>query len=154
MRTALLQSAQSRDKRTLSVLRMAVPLGLMAIGLALAHAQGGPPSHPTIFTGNVTAEDHSDIQNTRVRFESGARTYWHSHAGGQVLVVVEGVGRMQDLGGPVRDLRVADAVYTKPGVAHWHGAAPGHYAVMISAYIGELDWKQEVTEEEYLGKSR
>jgi quercetin dioxygenase-like cupin family protein len=125
---------------------------VLAALAARADADADTAAHAKIFTGNVTAEDHTDIQNTRVRFEAGARTYWHSHAGGQVLVVIEGRGRMQEEGGPIRDMGPGEAIYTKPGRLHWHGAAPDQHAVVISAYVGALDWKQAVTEEEYRGK--
>jgi quercetin dioxygenase-like cupin family protein len=134
---------------------------LLVFAAVFARAQGQtsehaatPTGHEATTTGKVVAEDHTDMQNTRVRFEPGARTYWHSHAGGQVLVVQEGRGRMQEEGGPIREMAPGDAIFTQPGVAHWHGAAPDHYVVLLSAYIGTVNWKQPVTEDEYLGKQK
>lgn len=105
-------------------------------------------------TGTVLPENHDDMQNTRVRFEPGARTNWHSHAGGQVLVVQEGRGRMQQAGGPIREMAPGDAIFTQAGVAHWHGAAPEQSVVLLSFYIGKVTWQQPVNESEYLERSQ
>ncbi|WP_131738372.1 (R)-mandelonitrile lyase [Actinomadura roseirufa] len=59
-----------------------------------------------------------------VRFAPGARTVWHRHPLGQVLVVTEGTGRVQRRGGPVETVQVGDTVQIAPGEWHWHGAAP------------------------------
>ena len=64
------------------------------------------------------------VRVLRVTFSPGARTAWHAHPGGQVLHVVDGVGRVQSAGGPVRQLRAGDTVVAGPGEQHWHGAAP------------------------------
>src|SRR5688572_20857851 len=45
-----------------------------------------------------------------VSFEAGARTAWHTHPRGQVLIVTEGVGRVQHWGGPVQEIRPGDVV--------------------------------------------
>jgi quercetin dioxygenase-like cupin family protein len=123
----------------------------------LAQAQktdSSPTGHESTTTGKVLAQDHEDMQNTRVRFEPGARTHWHSHAGGQVLVVQEGNGRMQQAGGPIREMAPGDAIFTAPGVAHWHGADPNRGVVLLSFYIGKVTWQQPVAESEYLGKPK
>jgi quercetin dioxygenase-like cupin family protein len=59
-----------------------------------------------------------------VRFAPGARTVWHRHPLGQVLVVTEGAGRVQRRGGPVETVRAGDTVHIAPGEWHWHGAVP------------------------------
>ncbi|MFO1151275.1 MAG: cupin domain-containing protein [Alsobacter sp.] len=55
-------------------------------------------------------------------FEPGARTAWHSHPLGQILVVTSGCGRIQLWGGPVEEIRPGDVVWIAPGDKHWHGA--------------------------------
>src|SRR6266550_1433296 len=57
-----------------------------------------------------------------VRYEPGARTYWHSHSGGQMLYVVDGDGWVQTRGEPPRRVRPGDAISFRPGEVHWHGA--------------------------------
>ena len=81
------------------------------------------------FTGLVWIDELATLPGTAVRalrvtFSPGARTAWHAHPGGQVLLVVDGVGRVQSAGGPVRQLRAGDTVLAGPGEQHWHGAAP------------------------------
>ncbi len=50
-----------------------------------------------------------------------ARTNWHRHPLGQLLVVTEGHGLIQDEGGPVRAIAKGDTVWTAPGIMHsWH----------------------------------
>ncbi len=41
---------------------------------------------------------------------------------------------------------------TKPNLLHWHGAAPEQAALQFSVYSGTLEWKDPVTDEQYLGK--
>ena len=60
----------------------------------------------------------------RVIFEPAARTVWHHHPHGQILVATSGVGRVQRQGGPVQALLPGDSVVIAPREVHWHGAAP------------------------------
>ena len=90
--------------------------------------------------------------SVRVRFEPGARSNWHSHASGQLLVVTQGEGRVQNDGGPVRILRPGDVVWTAPGVRHWHGAAPN--AAMTHVALSEggaVTWMEPVADVTYQG---
>ena len=90
---------------------------------------------------------------SRIRFEAGARTNWHLHSTGQLLLVEEGRGRLYEMGaGKVIDVKAGEPVYTKPNVLHWHGAAPDSHAVQFSVYSGTLEWKEAVTDEEYTGR--
>ena len=58
-----------------------------------------------------------------VTFEPRARTAWHTHPLGQVLIVTAGCGRAQREGGPIEEIRPGDVVVFAPGEKHWHGAA-------------------------------
>src|SRR3954452_23388156 len=58
-----------------------------------------------------------------VTFEPGARTAWHTHPLGQVLIVTAGRGRAQCWGGPIEEIQPGDVVWFPPGEKHWHGAA-------------------------------
>ena len=87
------------------------------------------------FTGTVLAgPDHRHRRRrrgslaSRVAFEPGARTAWHTHPLGQTLYVISGVGRVQTKGGPVREIRPGDVVWIPPGEKHWHGGSPDHAA--------------------------
>ncbi|NDU72071.1 cupin domain-containing protein [Actinomadura sp. DSM 109109] len=70
-------------------------------------------------------EDGGRTQVDSVRFAPASRTVWHRHPLGQVLVITEGVGRVQRRGGPVEEVRAGDTVRIAPGEWHWHGAEPG-----------------------------
>jgi quercetin dioxygenase-like cupin family protein len=83
------------------------------------------------------------------RFDPGARTKWHSHAGGQIILVEEGVARTQVKGGPVIELHAGEPTYAPPGAMHWHGAAPDQGGVQYNVGRGMTTWGEEVTEKEY-----
>jgi quercetin dioxygenase-like cupin family protein len=101
------------------------------------------------FTGLVLHEEvfapeaPSRLRASRVTFGPGGRTNWHTHAVGQVLYVLSGVGRYQTLGEEVQVLRPGDTVVIEPGVKHWHGAAPDH--MMAHLALSEANEKGEAT---------
>jgi quercetin dioxygenase-like cupin family protein len=110
---------------------------------------------PPRFTGTSTAMDGKELTIARRRFEPGARTYWHSHDHGQLLLVEQGKMRVQKRGTPVQELGVGGTDYTAPNIVHWHGAAPGQALVQINAgFGGAAKWLEEVTADEYAGKKR
>lgn len=74
----------------------------------------------------VEASDAMPLVVARVAFTPGARTAWHNHPLGQVLLVVAGVGRVQRRGEEVVELRPGDTVAIEPGEDHWHGASENH----------------------------
>jgi quercetin dioxygenase-like cupin family protein len=106
------------------------------------------------FTGTIAVQQTTGMNMSRIRFEAGARTNWHIHTEGQILLIEQGRGRLQELGEPVRELVLGQPVLTKPNLLHWHGAAPDQPALQFSVYGGKLEWKQAVTDEEYQGKKR
>jgi len=90
-----------------------------------------------------------------VTFEPGARTAWHTHPLGQVLIVTMGCGRAQREGGPVEEIRPGDVVSFAPGEKHWHGAAPStamtHIAIQEALDGKAVEWLEKVTDEQYRG---
>lgn len=88
-----------------------------------------------------------------VFFEPKARTNWHSHPGGQLLFITEGMGYYQAKGEPARLLKKGDFVEIPRDVVHWHGAAPysefAHIAVSLNTDDGGAVWSGPVTDEEY-----
>jgi quercetin dioxygenase-like cupin family protein len=82
------------------------------------------------FTGSLIvdplfrAEDPARLDVVSATFEPGARTAWHTHPLGQLLVVTLGCGLTQVEGGPVEEICPGDVAWTPPGVRHWHGATP------------------------------
>src|SRR5437660_616932 len=88
---------------------------------------GGEPGGPNMFAGDVSLYSVSRTAQAAgvavVSFRGGARNHWHIHEGGQVLYVIEGVGRVQSEGGDVVAVEPGDFVIAEPGEKHWHGAA-------------------------------
>ena len=87
-----------------------------------------------------------------VTFEPGARTKWHMHPGGQILLVTEGVGYYQEKGQTKRVLRKGDVVKCPPNLPHWHGASVDTAFVQVAVtnrHLGETVWLHEVSDEEY-----
>lgn len=94
---------------------------------------------------------NSSIGN--VTFEPGARTNWHKHTGGQLLLVLDGEGRYQERGGDIRVLKKGDVVKIAPEIEHWHGAAPDKWFTHISVETNLPDnksiWLDPVSDEDY-----
>jgi quercetin dioxygenase-like cupin family protein len=88
-----------------------------------------------------------------ITFEPGARTAWHSHPLGQVLVVTAGMGWVQREGGPVEEIRPGDVVWIAPGVKHWHGATAttgmSHIAITERLDGRVAEWMEQVSDEQY-----
>ena len=111
------------------------------------------------FTGTVwqdpiiTPQPPMQLNSSRVAFEPGARTAWHTHPLGQTLYVIQGVGRVQAKGGPIREIRAGDTVWIPPGEKHWHGASPNmrmvHIAMQEALDGKHVEWMEYVTDEEY-----
>ncbi len=119
-------------------------------------SQKGPAEY---FTGTVRidplfqANAPSRTSGAYVTFEPCARSAWHTHPLGQLLIVTAGVGRVQRWGGPVEEIRAGDVVWTPPGVKHWHGASPTtamtHLAVQEQLDGKVVEWMEKVTDEQY-----
>lgn len=88
-----------------------------------------------------------------VTFEPGARSAWHTHPLGQVLVVTAGTGWVQQEGGAKQEIRPGDVIWTPPGVKHWHGATAtngmAHIAITEALDGKNVDWLEKVSDEEY-----
>jgi quercetin dioxygenase-like cupin family protein len=107
------------------------------------------------FTGDVwidaVAPPHAEstLNVAAVRFTPGARTAWHSHAGGQTLYVTEGRGLAQSRGQDVVEIRAGDTVWTPDGEEHWHGATHDHFMTHLSLTDAAPTWGDHVTDAEY-----
>jgi 4-carboxymuconolactone decarboxylase len=88
-----------------------------------------------------------------ITFEPGARTAWHSHPLGQILIVTAGSGRVQRWGDPVEEIRQGDVVWIPPGQKHWHGAAPkssmAHIAIVEQLDGKSVEWMEKVSDAQY-----
>jgi quercetin dioxygenase-like cupin family protein len=124
---------------------------LLALLLSTLSAQEQPDPNAN-FTGTVTRlESDIHVRAARIHFEPGARTKWHVHERGQVLLCEEGLARTQVKGHPVQELHPGDTAYVPGGVPHWHGAVAGQSTTLFSVDLnaGQTKWLDAVTEAEY-----
>jgi multiple sugar transport system permease protein len=137
--------ASSEDSQTISITRS----GSQPSGK-------GPAEY---FTGSVRidplfkANDPSRTSVARVTFEPGARTAWHIHPFGQILIVTAGSGWIQQWGGKIEEIREGDVVWIPPGQKHWHGAtattAMTHIAIQGQLDGKTADWMEKVSDDQY-----
>jgi quercetin dioxygenase-like cupin family protein len=121
---------------------------------ATAIQQSATPALPN-FTGTVTSLDASDLRGVRFRYEAGARSYWHVHDGGLVVLVEQGRGRIQLQGQKIQELVPGQPVLLPGGVPHWHGAAPDQGLTWVALTIGrDVRVMGPVSDEDYLGGKR
>ncbi len=105
------------------------------------------------FTGEVWADpvlaptDGVSINN--VFFTPGARTHWHTHERGQILLVLAGHGRVFAQGGEIELIGAGDTVWIAPGERHWHGADASSYMIHVAVSLGAADWQEPVSDEDY-----
>ncbi|HET7036663.1 MAG TPA: cupin domain-containing protein [Thermomicrobiaceae bacterium] len=90
---------------------------------------------PTRLERMLPAQQEGGAALSLVRFRDGAVTNWHTHAGEQVLVIVEGQGRAGSESETL-SFSTGDVVYTPPGQRHWHGAQAGHDMAHLSFTTG------------------
>jgi quercetin dioxygenase-like cupin family protein len=102
--------------------------------------------------GNPTTVDSAAVRTSRLRFPAGSRSNWHSHSGGQLLMIEEGRGRTQVRGGPLLETLPGQPWFTKGGVEHWHGAAPDQDALQLTISEGTAQWLEPVSDEVYKAK--
>ena len=111
------------------------------------------------FTGSVRvdpqfgAPGETPLSAGHVTFEPGARSAWHTHPAGQLLIITSGTGWVQEWNGRKREVKPGDVVWTPPGVKHWHGASAtvgaSHYAIQNSVNGKNVDWMETVSDEDY-----
>jgi quercetin dioxygenase-like cupin family protein len=113
------------------------------------------------FTGTVRvdplfeAPDPARVRGASVTFEPGARSAWHTHPLGQILILTSGFGWVQSEGPPKVELRPGDVVWCPPNERHWHGAtlttAMTHIAIQEALDGKVVEWKEKVSDKQYLG---
>ncbi len=113
----------------------------------------GPVRIDPLFQPKGAPKDSARASAAYVTFEPCARSAWHTHPLGQLLVVTAGVGRVQQWGGSVEEIRAGDVVWPPAGVKHWHGASPTaamtHLAITEVLDGKAMDWMEKVTDAEY-----
>ena len=136
---------QSRDSKSHSSEETIFPKGEL-----------GPATN---FTGNaynfgLVANDST--YNTlvgNVYFEKSARSNWHVHPSGQILIVLDGEGYHQLEGQPRQTMRKGNVIKVPANTRHWHGATENN--ALTQMYIlpktenGIVTWMETVTDEQY-----
>jgi quercetin dioxygenase-like cupin family protein len=101
----------------------------------------------------LARDKNNDFVIGNVSFQAGARTNWHTHPKGQVLLITDGEGLYQEIEKPARQIKKGDVVSIPENIKHWHGAS-AHSSmthIAITNYKGEENvvWLQPVSEQEY-----
>jgi quercetin dioxygenase-like cupin family protein len=116
----------------------------------------GPASHFTGKAYNLGLLPDDSTYHTlvgNVYFERGARSNWHVHPSGQVLIILDGEGYHQLEGGRRQTMKKGDVVKCPPNVKHWHGAT--EKGSLTQMYIlpntekGIVTWLEPVTDAQY-----
>jgi quercetin dioxygenase-like cupin family protein len=118
-----------------------------------------PEQFKTYFTGDTYLNmllqhgNENNIAIAYVTFEPASINNWHAHAGGQVLVCIEGEGWYQEWNKPAQKLLPGDVVAIPKDVKHWHGASKtslfGHLSIETNTNEGRPTWFEAVNQEDY-----
>ena len=123
----------------------------------------GNKGNSKYFTGGVHVNmilggGKGDLKTTMgiVTFEKGARTNWHTHTTGQILLITEGVGYYQERGKAIEEIKEGEVIKIPKDVQHWHGASHqskmrhiAHVPNEDNGENGTTDWLNPVSDEEY-----
>ncbi|PWV62215.1 cupin domain-containing protein [Plasticicumulans acidivorans] len=94
-------------------------------GSGIVPVAAGMMSGPFLIQSLFPSEAEGEMTALRVFAAPGAVSHWHAHPCGQILFVVDGVGRVQREGGEISEVRAGDCIWFAANERHWHGAAPG-----------------------------
>lgn len=157
-------------KKLFLVATLAFSTCLMNVGFAQAEHQvitkngtnAAVQGSESIFTGNVRIDpmfseiDDRAISGAYVTFEPQARSSWHTHPKGQILIVTHGQGLTQEWGKPIQVINPGDVIWCPPGIKHWHGGGYTTSMTHISLCEEEngtnVNWLEKVTDEQYFDK--
>lgn len=120
---------------------------------------GGFNGNATNFDGKVSVKmkfqssDWHNFSGAEVSFEKGARTAWHSHPSGQILLVTKGAIYTGTRDGAVMVAKSGDVIKCPPNLEHWHGAgiesSGAHIALTFEKDGNNGIWKEKLSEQEY-----
>lgn len=109
-----------------------------------------------VFTGKawveryITSDETFGVSISRVGFEPGSRTNWHTHIPGQVLIIESGTAYYQERGKEKVILKAGDIMRCAPGTTHWHGASEDQEMVHLAMTpTREVVWLEAVSDEVY-----
>lgn len=107
------------------------------------------------FSGNVKIDNlfpnnhESKVSMGTVTFDAKAKTAWHTHPKGQILIITSGSGQVQEWGSEVKEVQEGDVVWFPPNIKHWHGASEttsmSHIAIsLIDEKESFVEWLEKV----------
>lgn len=113
------------------------------------------------FTGSARIDpiqlqprEPSSVTSALVTFEPGARTNWHIHPLGQLIIVTSGKGWTCCEDGARVEINAGDTIWCPPGHKHWHGATntTGMSHIVVQEVLDgkNVEWLEPVTDEQYL----
>lgn len=106
-------------------------------------------------SSSINSSEAAALKGATVTFQPGARTLWHTHPLGQLLIVTQGTGWIQAAGEPVRVIHAGDSVWIPPNVRHWHGATRTtgmtHVGIAIPENGSTVTWLEPVNDADYHG---
>ena len=108
----------------------------------------------TVFhQGLVYNDSIFDLVSGTTSYEPGARSNWHSHPSGQILIVINGRGYHQFKGEAKQVITKGEVIKCPPNVPHWDGGTENtgmsHIYIIPNTGNGIVDWLEPVTDEEY-----
>ena len=158
-------------KQPLLIFTILLSLILISLGCQNTHQENeetetveaifpqGEKGSDEFFTGNaypyglVQADSTYTTLAGNVYFEAGARSHWHSHPAGQLLIVIDGTGYHQIEGQPKEIITKGDVVKFPPNTKHWHGASKdegmSHIYVIPNTEKGIVEWMEPVSDAQY-----
>ena len=146
-------------KKLLFILLGVITMNAQAEDLQQPFAKGEKNPYSQYFTGQTYLHNMSDgndalhISIGNVTFEKCARTDWHYHTGGQILLVTAGQGLFQEDGKTAEKITNGDVVKIAPNAKHWHGGGAetmmAHISVMPADPENKTVWLEKVSDEQY-----
>ncbi|WP_020501683.1 hypothetical protein [Sciscionella marina] len=106
------------------------------------HVYNGRFTGPVQLEMILEAREDGEPDIARVHSECGAVTCWHSHPGGQILVLQSGIGRAGNEQTVRTGLEPGTTIVTGTDEMHWHGAEHDSAAVWLAFTYGVTDWTE------------
>ena len=107
----------------------------------------------TVWLNELAMPDSAiNLSLAQATFAPGAKLDWHTHPGGQVLLITEGTGYYQERGRMARIVHKGDVIKCAPGLEHWHGASPKSsfaYIAVTPTQKGKTIWLEPVSDKDY-----
>jgi quercetin dioxygenase-like cupin family protein len=104
--------------------------------------------------GLIRSEVPGRVGTGVVTFEPGARTAWHTHPVGQILIITAGRGWVRSAGQQRYEVTAGDSVWIPANERHWHGATDTtfmtHIAITETVDGSAVTWQEHVSDEQYV----